>query len=291
MIAHGYGIAAIASPKLVFSNVLWGYLVRAIPEINGVLGYSIATLSVLVIAGSAVTYGLFQLGVGYVTCLSVLALILVRPVLFPQFTINAGLLTVSAIICWYLYAKHNDLRTLVVGCLLAFLGYLVRNGEFLFVFIVALPLLPWREIFFRRAAKIIFFVLVLAIAASAIVDHIAYQGDEWKPFIDFNPSRAAITDFGAGEHLKQRPDILERHGYSSNDIDLLTQWFFVDLNISNPQSLREMLTEQGPVPIQRGALTNGWHGLQTLWHPSLLPLVFVACCLAVLRPSWQLTAS
>lgn len=97
------------------------------PEINGVLGYSIATLAVLVIVGTVVTYGLSRLDVGYVACFSALALILVRPVLFPQFTINAGLLLMGAIICWLLYAQQNDKRVLLAGCILAFLSYLVRS--------------------------------------------------------------------------------------------------------------------------------------------------------------------
>jgi hypothetical protein len=56
MVAHGYGVALTGSPNLVFSNVLWGYLVRAIPQIHGVLGYSIATLCALVIVGTVVIY-------------------------------------------------------------------------------------------------------------------------------------------------------------------------------------------------------------------------------------------
>lgn len=43
------GLAAYGSSHLIFSNVLWGYLVRAIPAINGVLGYSLATMGVLLV--------------------------------------------------------------------------------------------------------------------------------------------------------------------------------------------------------------------------------------------------
>ena len=28
MVAHGYGIAAVGMPNLIFSNVVWGYLVQ-----------------------------------------------------------------------------------------------------------------------------------------------------------------------------------------------------------------------------------------------------------------------
>lgn len=291
MMAHGYGVAAFGSANILFSNVLWGYLVRAIPEINGVLGYSIATLNVLVIVGTVVVYGLLRLGMGYVACLSALALILVRPVLFPQFTINSGLLLIGAVICWHLYARQNDWRTLVIGCLLAFCSYLVRSQEFLLVLIVALPLLPWRTLLMRRAAKIAFFVLIFAIAVSAVIDRQAYQGDEWKSFNALNPARAPFTDLGASELLKQRPDILERHGYSINDIDLIASWFFVDSHIANPQALQAMLTELGHLPSQGNALTNAWIGVQTLWHPVLLTPVLAALLLALFRPSWQVAAS
>ena len=65
MIAHGYGLAAYDSPQLVFSNILWGYLVRALPAINGVLGYSLATIGVLLVYGWAILYFLIRLGIGY----------------------------------------------------------------------------------------------------------------------------------------------------------------------------------------------------------------------------------
>jgi hypothetical protein len=291
MMAHGYGIAPICSPNILFSNVLWGYLVRAIPEINGVLGYSIATLSVLVLVGTVLIYCLRQLGIVYVACLSTFVLILTRPVLFPQFTINAGLLSVGAIICWHLYAQQQDKRALVTGCLLAFLSYLVRSQEFYLVLIVALPLLPLRTLFLSRFAQIALLILVSAIAISAVIDYQAYQSNDWQVYNALNPARAPFTDYNAGQYLKQRPDILARYGYSINDIDLITDWFFVDSHIANPEALQAMLTELGPLPAQSNALTNAWLGVQTLWHPILLTTVLTALLLAVLRPAWHVAAS
>lgn len=291
MIAHGYGIAVIGSPNILFSNVLWGYLIRAIPEINGVLGYSIATLSVLVIFAMVVIYGMLQRRVSYVACLSTLALILVRPVLFPQFTINAGLLLIGAIVCWDLYAQHNDRLTLVAGCLLALLSYLVRGPEFFLVLIVALPLIPWRRLLFQRSGKIAILVLISALTVSAIIDRQAYRGDEWKSFNELNSARAPFTDYGAGSILKLHSDIFKRYGYSINDIALIEGWFFVDSHIANPQALQSMLAELGPLPTQGNALTKVWSGVQNLWNPVLLTSFLAALFLAALRPSWQIAAS
>ncbi len=62
MVAHGYGLAAYGSPNLLFSNVLWGYLVRTLPTIHGVFGYSMATLGVLTLVSAAIIHSLVRLG-------------------------------------------------------------------------------------------------------------------------------------------------------------------------------------------------------------------------------------
>ncbi len=291
MVAHGYGVAAFGSPNIIFSNVLWGYLVRAIPQINGIPGYSIVTLGVLITVGALVLFGLYRLGAGYIASLSVFALLLVRPVLFPQFTINAGLLLVGAIICCHLFARQNNWQALLIGCLLAFSSYLVRSNEFFLVLFGSLPLLPWRTLLRRRSSQVSLLALILVMAVSTVINHKAYQGQEWKAFNELNPVRTPFTDFGADEHLKMRPDILGRYGFSANDVDLIREWFFVDPEIASPQTLQAMLAELGQLPAQRNSVAKGWAGIETLWDLKLLPLVLTALLLALLRPSWRVAAS
>lgn len=291
MVAHGYGLAGAGMPHLVFSNIFWGYLVRAIPQINGILGYSIATTAVLVSVGAVILHGLRKLGWNWLTSLAVLVLLLVRPVLFPQFTINAGLLTLAALICWYLYSRQENKKALFAGCIFAFCGYLVRSHEFLLVLLVASPLLPWKKFATDRYAQLAAIVLLLAIGVAAMADHKAYQGDAWKVFNELNPVRAPITDFGADAELKKHPEILDRHGYTANDIDLIRSWFFVDSNVVNPVSLKAMLAELGPTSLQGNALANGWVGLKALARPALLPLVVAALFLAFALPSRKVAAA
>lgn len=288
MVAHGYGIAAVGMPNLVFSNVIWGYLVRAIPQIHGVWGYSIATIGVLVIVGTVVFRALRQLSFGWLVSLSVLILLLARPVLFPQFTINAGLLTLGAVICWHLYGHHKIRQALFIGCLLAFCGYLVRSHEFLLVLLIASPLLPWNKLAKHRTGQVSVVALLLAIGVASFVDYKAYQGDVWQSFNALNPARAPITDFGADTQLKKNPEILVRHGYSANDIDLIRSWFFVDKNIANPHALNAMLMELGPLPAKTNALNNGWIGVKTFAHPVLLPGFLAAIFLLLLMPNRKL---
>lgn len=288
MVAHGYGIATVGMPNLIFSNVLWGYLVRTIPQISGVWGYSIATIGVLIIIGAVIIHALRKLSFGWLMSLSIVILLLVRPVLFPQFTINAGLLTLGAVICWNFYSRQKSMQALVIGCLLAFSGYLVRSHEFLLVLLIASPLLPWSKLAKDRAGQVSIIALLLAIGAASFVDHKAYQSDAWQSFNALNPARALITDFGADTQLKNHPEILARHGYSANDINLIRSWFFVDENIANPHALNAMLMEIGPLPAQSNALNNGWIGIKTFANPVLLPGFLMAFFLLLLMPNRKL---
>lgn len=288
MIAHGYGLAAYGSPYLVVPNVLWGYLVRSIPSVNGVLGYSIATLAILLAVGGATLYFLLRLGAGYITGLLAVALIIAQPTLFPQLTKNAGLLTAAAIIGWQVYARFGGVGNLVIACIFAFLGYLIRDKEFLLVLGVALPLLPWRALRERRQMQVAFLLLGIAIASAAAFNRWSYNGPEWSHFQGMDPNRSPITNFvnyGADWYLQQHPEIIARHGYSKNDVALIGNWFFVDPQIADLKSLEALLTELGPIPMQENSVQSGIAALKTLADPMLLPLVLPALLLLVLAPS------
>ena len=287
MIAHGYGLAAYGSPQLVFSNVLWGYLVRAIPAINGVLGYSLATVAVLLMFGWATLYFLLQLGVRYLLCLLVVVLLIAQPVLIQQFTVNAGLLTVAAVIGWQVFARNGGIGSLVTACLLAFCAYLIRSNEFLLVLGVALPFLPWRALREQRPMQIAFLLLGTAIACASAFDLWSYSGPEWQQFFELNSVRIPFTDYGAGEHLKQHPEIISQYGYSQNDINLIANYFFVDPQIAQPKTLGSMLTQLGPLATQGGGFQSGIVALKAIFSPVLLPLVVTALLLLVLMPKWS----
>jgi hypothetical protein len=284
MIAHGYGIAAYGSPNLVFSNVLWGYLVRTLPTINGVLGYSIATMTVLFVAIGAIFYFLLRLNIGYLVGLLAATLLIATPLLFAQFTVNSGLLTVAAIVGWQTYAQIGGKSNLVLACLLAFCGFLIRDSEFLLVLGVSLPLLPWLALREQRQLKIAFFLLSIAIALAATFDRWSYTGVEWQQFKELNTARLPFTDYGANLYLKQRPELLAQHHYSANDVELIRDWFFVDSKIADPQTLSTILSELGPVSMQTGNIQSGFVSIKTLLEPMLLPLFLAALLFLILTP-------
>lgn len=284
MIAHGYGLVEYGSPKLIFSNILWGEFVRIIPTVYGVLGYSTASVLALLMAGWSTLYFLLRLGTGYPVGILVIVLLLARPVLFPQFTINAGLLTVAGIIGLQVYLRHKGYGILIASILLAFIGYLVRVEEFLLVLGVSLPFLPWRLLKKDRSLQLATVTFLVCAVWAGLLNNRAYSGEEWQEFRQFNPVRVALHDFGMGEKLIQREDILGEFGYSKNDIELASNWFFLDKKIIDPEKLEAMLDRLDPSLARFDNYKSGFKGLLGFVDPFLIPILFAAVCVLIMIP-------
>jgi hypothetical protein len=282
MVAHGYGIASQGSFRLIFSNVLWGAIVRCIPSIDGLLGYSIATLLAMTLAGAATLYFLLRISVGYFVGPLVFVLVFSRPVLVPQFTITAGLLAVAAVLGLIAYSRGGSRFNLIAASCLGFLAYLIRAPEFALVGGVAAPLLPWRKLVRDRAAWLAASAVVVCIAGAAIIDVWAYSGSEWQAFWQGNLARAPFTDFGAVDLVLQHSDTMQRLGLSENDIRLIGSYFFADQRLANPKLLSTLL---GEIPIETASKTSfasGWASVWSMFGPELLPLAMTGFFLMLL---------
>lgn len=289
MVAHGYGIVAKGSPNLIFSNVVWGYIVRAIPGTDSVVGYSIATMLVLFVVGAMSLAWVLYAGNGILLALTITVLIFARPILVPQFTINAGLLLTTAFFCFYLHQKHKSMSVLALGVVLASMSWWVRSQEFLLVLALAAPFARWRNMFTNKSIVSICAIFAI-IVVSTLLDKLAYDGQDWLAFHDLNLVRAAFTDFGIGEVIKKRPDVLSSANYSVNDIDLISRFFFVDGNIASPSALQQMISNVGGL---RSTLDGGnlLQALKVLYSPALLPLFLGTVFALCLRPSWKIVLS
>jgi hypothetical protein len=291
MVAHGYGIARTASPNIIFSNVLWGYLVRSLPSIDGILGYSVATMASLLAAWAAVLYCLRRSGASVLLAVAISALLFVRPVLFPQFTVNAGLLTTAAIMAFLIAGKGGKPLLLTIGILLAFCGFLVRAEEFALVIGVAIPVLIGARLYRSRPAVLSAAILAVAVFGAAVCNHLSYMGPDWGYYKTLNEARAPITDFNADEKLLRRPDILSRFGYTKNDVELVRNFFFVDHRIADPVVLKKMMSALGTTWGSTGDARSGLNAMTLLLDPQILPIVVAAAVIFFLAPDWSIGCS
>ncbi|NML47782.1 hypothetical protein HHL11_28800 [Ramlibacter sp. G-1-2-2] len=285
MVAHGYGIAATASPEIVFSNVLWGHLAQAIGSVDGVLGYTIAGYAALVLAGAVLMWAAFRCGLGVIGAAGVFALLLLRALWFPQFTVTSGLLMVASACCLALYPQRRASLLPWLAALLAFASFLVRRDEFLVVAAVLAPVLPWALLARERQARLAAAALASAIALAAWMNYTAYSQEAWRPFNELNPPRAAFTDFGQAQRLVARPDLLARHGFSVNDVEMVGSWFFADPALVDPTRLRAVLADLGEARDTETDLGNAWLGVASLADPRLVWALACAALATLLLPS------
>ena len=271
MLAHGYGYGPhnTGTPHLMYSNILWGHLVRGVPSFFYIPGYSWATYAVLVLFGSVLIYGLRVVRVGWILTLALWILTLIRPVLFPQFTINAGLLAVGAIICWKLYENNPQWPILWLGGTMAWASYLVRADEFFLVFLVALPLLPWKVLIRDQHVRWAMLGLLGILLMSEMIHRQAHQTKEWIFYKEMHQAIRPFVDYSAGAHLKEHPAMLQAHGFTINDIDLIGSWFFADSSVINPKRLQAMLKEFGSLAQQGKPLERVLFNFGGFWHSHL----------------------
>ncbi len=291
MVAHGYGLSEKASPYLVFSNIIWGLIVSAVPEVRGVSGYSIATIGTMALVSVVLFNAIFKQSKGLILTIGILCLLMLRPLLFPQFTINSGLLFVSAISCFWLYTKKPKAIYLLLSCVLFFLSFITRSHEFILLLIISVPVIPWKNLLNDKPPQYAVSVVTICILAAIVIDHMAYQTKEWDAFKNLNTVRAFYTDFGFGKAVIQDHEILAHYNFTENDIKLIRNWFFVDTDIADPNVLASMVRDIGSVSEPEKAINRALNGFGVLLSSSLIYLSLCAFFLFIIFPSWRVAIS
>ncbi|MEB3195566.1 MAG: hypothetical protein VKP62_00025 [Candidatus Sericytochromatia bacterium] len=285
-IAHGFGLVAESSPNILLSNVLIGYLVCIIPEMFGILGYSIFSVFSIFLALFFSVYSLRVMQVRWAFLVIGLIFVFLRPFLFIQFTATAGLLTAAAVLSWIAWGRTEKKILLIGGWCLAFLGLLVRPREFVLVLFVAAPMLPWRMLFTDIVARRCGLVFVTSAAFAFWLDARAYSAAPWQDIVSMGGNLGQILLWIADERLMRQPDVMSQFQYSINDLRLLKSWFFVDRSLVDPVRLGGALKDVGP--LSDGVYTFGYlgyTGVRAVLDSHVFPLVIPVGVFLFLRPN------
>jgi len=281
MIAHGYGIASQPSSNLLFSNVLWGEFAQLIPEVYGIRGYAIATYLILFVS-AAVIFLIVSDKINSLTAFVMVVLIYVKPVLEPQFTLNAGLLAIASVGAFIEYRQRKSNSWLYLSALFFLVSYLIRSQEAVLVLFLALPMLLEDIKSVPRLVWLLALVVLCTMALFWWIDYQAYQNPSWDAYASLNPVRAAFTDFRALRHVIESPGVMDSSYLSENDLKMIRNWFFVDGVIANPAELRSLLDNSNFAFSRFGNFQNGFNGLL---HLSALyfSLILLAAMVAFFR--------
>ena len=284
MVSQGYGIAGARSAGVVFSNVIWGWLLAHTPTLVRVDGYSLLNYLALLLAAAAILASLVRAGTSHAMACAVLLMLLVPTLLTPQFTLLAGYLAVAGFAVLLAWREQPSLASLVcAGCLL-FTAALVRQLEMLFVAAVAAPFfLPsLSRPMLRKRWLVLAAVLLAAMGAAKLADHAYYTDSSWSEFRAMNADRVSFTDYRLGYYYGHHPDAVRAAGLEPNDIGLLSHWFYSDPQVFVPAKLDVLRERVAPMERIRLNLSHLRADLRMLMSPQFLLLCGLLIALAAM---------
>ena len=283
MIAQGYGLAAQASPGIVYSNVIWGWLAMHLGTPFRIPGYTWLAYATLLASAAGVAWAMLRKAVPGLLAMTLLLAMFARALLEPQFSITAGYAAAAGLALAFCIESRRDWPMAIAACLLLLLGSWVRFQECLFVCVVAAPFLLWH--LYRQYGMPGFRPLLATLIAAAalagsckLLDYAYYSGPQWQQFREMNAMRRPFTDYGLHSYFADKPDLLGQAGMTDNDMDLIGDWFYLDDKVFNPQSLGTLLQDLSP-----GArLEFNLERSPTLARPFETPLVYLLALVGVL---------
>ena len=244
MVAHGYGVSAAPSVAILFSSVLYGALIQSVgvASIAGAQTYGVFTYVLLAAAAIGAAYALWRAGVSGGLAAAALLIVFAPVVLYPQFTVVAGLLVVSGAL---LLATDGRWRTAAAAAVLFALGALVRYGAAGLTLLFVLPFLARMLRSGPRLSALT--VLALAAIAGIVADRVYYAHPAWEQYLAMNEARVRFTDWGLRQYFFREILDAMRLGWTVNDLVMIESWFFADPRVYTPARLNE-LTERVSIP-------------------------------------------
>lgn len=262
MRTHGYGSFIDKElPVLIFSSPIWGWLVKHIPAVGGVWGYTWGAIFTLFFTSWFLLFCLLRNGHGFIFSCCLIILIYALPMISPQFTLNSGLACMAAFLSIVSYENEKRKIYLVLFLLFSFVGYLIRANEFLFVVAVTAVLFPWRLLVKDKQLLITCSVLIFSLSAFYMIAVTSMSSDKWKGFKDLKYYRILFTDYHVGNNLAEQQELLDLHGYSTNDLELLKRFFFVDPTLADPDRLKYLLKDVNKNPISFSNIKEGLNNI------------------------------
>jgi hypothetical protein len=245
MISGGYGQMFDKSNLSINSNIILGQLSIILPKFFGIFPYNylnILFLSICFISlGETLNKITKKFLISTIVLLSSSLFILIR----PTFTTIAGYLSVTAMLNIYLYNKNSEKKYLLYGFTLLLFASLIRDELviffviFTFVIIVQSIKKNSREVLTYASIFSVLFII------TQIINRIPYSSDYMKQNNEMGLIVQPIHNYNADRSILQNTELLLLNDYTINDINLIRNWYFLDLHLIDPSRLMNLLSKTG----------------------------------------------
>ena len=250
MITGGYGQMHDKSILLYHSSVIIGFVGSKLPFILGIAPYNYINLIILLLSFIALNEILNRINkkiysnflISYASSL----FILIR----PTFTTIAGYICVVGMFSIYSYSGNKDRKYLIFGFSLILGASFIRDEMAIFFLGFTIIILIQSFIRNKKDFIVIGTIFLTIFGLSQFINRNQYSDESLKDLREFASVGYQILDYNADKHILQNSEAMLSNNYTSNDINLIRNWFFVDSYLSSPLRLSDLLNDsqwRGPV--------------------------------------------
>lgn len=263
MAVYGYGSCMQGNPNIVYSNIIWGHIVKYFPSFFDIQGYTWCQYIVIVLSVFLVFYCVNEYDNNIFICILLCVSMLFYACVLPAFTTTSGYSTLAASLCFITFLNKRKKGFIVLAFLFAFLGFLIRKEEFFLVCLCSLPMVPWKKFLASNISIFFSCSLVFLLILSSLINNKSYSGPEWQAFHHWNQVRTFLVDYGGASTLIEQEDIIKKFNYTKNDLYLLGNFFFVDASIADAEKIEMMKSNIKLDKIIKGSYDNGIKSIKT----------------------------
>jgi hypothetical protein len=255
----GRGISTQPDEHLVFSNVVLGWLLKALYTAAplfpwyGVYLYTVHFLGQMALLYAVMAQGYTRLRWRlYVFYFLVAELVLLNHLQFTTtaFIAGQGGLCLLLLAWWRRDWRLIQLLTAAAaGGALLLLASLIRGEVLYLVLLVGLPAAAWLLLTSRRPSRMALActsgALVAAVALGWGLDrfhHAYYERDpQWRGFYAYNTLRSKFNDLAWVRYVPETEHVFRQVRWTKSDYDMLMAWFYDDQEVFGADTLEQIL--------------------------------------------------
>jgi predicted nuclease of restriction endonuclease-like (RecB) superfamily len=230
------------------TNIFLNYLYAKFPNILNIMSYSIIQFVLMFISMNIILSLMLRNSERKVYFLIAFTMVTIPTLLNPTFTITAGWVAIASLMFCKNAIQENKDWKLITGALLLIVSSLIRDEVTLIVFLVFLfsLFINKENLKFDRIKMSIIGITLLTLFATQFINRSVYKNDQFQFGQDFAKNISyPINDYGADLLLENNPQLIDKYGYSINDIKLMRNYFNVDKNLIDPNKVSKLLNEVG----------------------------------------------
>jgi hypothetical protein len=245
MISGGYGQMSDKSNLIYNSNIILGQLSLILPNFFGVIPYNYLNILFLTFCFICLGETMNRISTKFLSNLMILLSASLFILIRPTFTTIAGYFSVAAMLNIYLYNKNREKKYLSYGFALLLFASLIRD-EMVIFFVIFTCVVIFKSLQKNRLEVLLYgFVFLTLFIISQVVHRIPYGSDLLKQSREFLLVLDPLVNYNADKSILQKSDLLLLNSYTPNDINLIRNWYFVDLQMIDPSRLVKLLSEVG----------------------------------------------